>query len=266
MPSVILFGSESEALTIQAAVQSTNARFKYTDSDQSAIEWISIQKPDVVIVGRHEIEESLVLADKIWEQGFKGILIASIDDQVNVCQLAIAGYLCVLKESLCPEVSRIVQQLNLKTVEREKILVVDDLDTPRDVICSYVERLGFHTIGASSAAEAYDYVIKNSGGILAVLSDINMPKVSGIGLIKQIRAAQGISKIPIIVLTAYGTGECLYDSLVAGASGFLVKPPKKIDLERELQRARRINCGFAPARLVADHDFDKLQRLLETLS
>lgn len=119
------------------------------------------------------------------------------------------------------------------------ILVVEDQDGPRDIICTYIESLGYPKVkGCPSVPSAMQEL--NQGNFSCILTDVQMPGQTGRELIETVRANAKLKHLPIIVLTAFGTGDCLVDCLNAGASGFLVKPPKRKDLLRELQRAQRI--------------------------
>jgi FixJ family two-component response regulator len=71
-----------------------------------------------------------------------------------------------------------------------------------------------------------------------------------------------LKDIPVIALTAHGTMDCLFDCLAAGASGFLVKPPTKTAIRKELQKASRILVGRGAARLVRAEDVELLRESL----
>src|SRR5690606_29971959 len=103
--------------------------------------------------------------------------------------------------------------------------------------------------GVASAKEAITELTESPEGYHCVLTDVRMPEMTGRDLIEYMRGDQKLKTMPVIVLTAIGTIENLVDCLKAGASGFLVKPPKKDDILRELSRAFRIVAGGENPRL-----------------
>lgn len=144
-----------------------------------------------------------------------------------------------------------------------QIMVVEDLDAPRDIICAYVESLGFSQVeGKASAKEAMQALERNPRQYSCVITDIRMPEISGQKLIEFVRQHQNLSHLPIIALTAYGSVDCLVDCLKAGASGFLVKPPKKDDLSRELGRALRLVHEGKSPRLATSSEADSIRSML----
>jgi len=151
-----------------------------------------------------------------------------------------------------------------KTDEQLRILVVEDLLSPRDIICVFIESLGFRDVhGVGSAMEALKLLEENPDRFNCVITDIRMPEVTGKQLIEVIRKTKELKDLPVVVLTAYGTADILVECLGVGASGFLVKPPKKVDLLRELSRAIRINNGEEAARMVEAEEVEKLHDILE---
>jgi FixJ family two-component response regulator len=141
---------------------------------------------------------------------------------------------------------------------------VEDLESPRDIICVYLESLGFNDVsGVASAGEALALLEENPTKFSCVVTDIRMPQVSGAELIKKLRSDKRFSSLPIVVLTAYGTVDCLLDCLRNGASGFLVKPPKKSDMIREMGRAIRIRESGRHARLASAEEVEYVHDLLE---
>ncbi len=144
-----------------------------------------------------------------------------------------------------------------------KIMVVEDLDAPRDIICSYVESMGYAVVkDERSAAQALSHLELDPASVTCIITDIRMPDMNGKQLIEIVRQHPKLQHLPVIVLTAYGTADMLVDCLKAGASGFLTKPPKKADLVRELARAQRINRRKKSPRLATSDEADALREIL----
>jgi CheY-like chemotaxis protein len=139
------------------------------------------------------------------------------------------------------------------------ILVVEDLSSPREIIEMYLEHMGYPVKSVGSAKVALELLKEDPEGFFCVISDIRMPEMNGVDLIRAIRADQTIEDIPVIVLSAYGTGQLLIDCLDAGASGFLAKPPRREDIVRELGRARQVALGIEPVRLVESSRIEQVK-------
>jgi CheY-like chemotaxis protein len=97
-----------------------------------------------------------------------------------------------------------------------------------------------------------------------VITDLNMPNEGGVQLIEQVRADPRLSHLPIVVLTAHGTVDNLRASVVAGASGVLIKPPKKKVLAAELQKTERMLFNKQDPRLCYPNEFAELEDALVT--
>ena len=146
-----------------------------------------------------------------------------------------------------------------------RILLVEDLDSPRDIICAYIESMGFPEVdGLSSCKEALMRLENQPTRYSCIVTDLSLPGESGIDLIREVRRQDQLHHLPIIVLTAYSTVGNLVEALRAGASGFLVKPPKKQALRRELERARRLYFTRQNPRLCRPEDAHLLEEALHS--
>lgn len=151
--------------------------------------------------------------------------------------------------------------------KKKNICLVEDLDSPRFIISSYLEALSYgKVLGASGAHEAFNLLLAEPDSFFCVITDINMPEVSGIELIAKIRNTNETAHIPAIVLTSYGSMENLIECVKAGATGFLVKPPKKVALQTELEKAIRIIVNKQSPRICRPEDAHLLEHLLADIS
>lgn len=143
------------------------------------------------------------------------------------------------------------------------IMIIDDLESPREILCFYLESLGYPVCrGYSSAKEALCVLESERPRHTCVITDMQMPEINGKEFIRYVRAQPALCHLPIIVLTAYGTASCLVDCLKAGATGFLVKPPKKHDIVREINKASRVLELNADPALVRGSDTEQVEELL----
>ena len=106
----------------------------------------------------------------------------------------------------------------------KKIMVVDDSPTILQVLSFTLEDAGFEVIEASNGQDALD---KLSGLSLDMLiTDLNMPKMDGIELVREVRKIPEHRFMPILMLTTESQGAKKQMGKDAGASAWLVKPFK----------------------------------------
>lgn len=116
------------------------------------------------------------------------------------------------------------------------ILLVDDSAFMRNMIKKILHQVGVPintTFEANNGKEGYAILKKES--IDLVLSDINMPVLSGLDFIKLVRADQSIKDIPIIVVTTEGTDDVVKEAISVGADDFIRKPFSPEDLAGKIK-------------------------------
>lgn len=104
-----------------------------------------------------------------------------------------------------------------------KILAVDDSASMRQMVGFTLKGAGHDVVEACDGEEAFAIAQKQNGFDL-VISDINMPKMDGITLIKQLRALPSFKFTPILMLTTESSTEKKGEGKAAGATGWIVKP------------------------------------------
>jgi DNA-binding NtrC family response regulator len=113
----------------------------------------------------------------------------------------------------------------LKTLafkETSKILVVDDQDFLREMLCEYLKSQGFEVEQASNGQEAV--ALAGQQDFDGIFMDVRMPDVSGVDALKQLQES-GI-KTPVILMSGFGDVTSLEDAKALGAVNFLAKPFK----------------------------------------
>lgn len=110
--------------------------------------------------------------------------------------------------------------MNKKEFKNIKILYVEDEDNIRENAVFYLKRLFDIVFEAKDAFEALEIIEQKNPHI--IITDINMPKLNGLELIKNIRKKD--SKIAIIVLSAYTKTDYLLEAIELGLEKYLVKP------------------------------------------
>lgn len=103
------------------------------------------------------------------------------------------------------------------------VLVVDDYKTMVRIIRNLLKQLGFNDVDdAADGAEAYQKMEGRKYGL--VISDWNMPEMTGYELLKQVRGTDGMSKTPFIMVTAESKTENVIAAKKAGVNNYIVKP------------------------------------------
>ncbi|GBE05827.1 MAG TPA: response regulator [Nitrospirae bacterium] len=117
------------------------------------------------------------------------------------------------------------------------VMVVDDEDVIRDILCTYLEKKGYKTVDLPDGQSAISYVEKKTPDV--VLLDIKMPGMNGIKTCQKLsQALKPSSKTGIMMITGYGSPENMEKSFSSGAIDVIKKP---FDLEDVNQR---INIWF----------------------
>lgn len=104
-----------------------------------------------------------------------------------------------------------------------KVLVVDDFATMRKIVRNILKQIGFtNIVEADDGANALS-VIKDDQ-IDFVVTDWNMPNMTGLELLKNIRATEKAKNLPVLMVTAEGLSENVVDAVKAGVDNYIVKP------------------------------------------
>ena len=104
-----------------------------------------------------------------------------------------------------------------------KVLVVDDFATMRRIVKGVLKQLGFSKIvEAQDGSDALDMLKKEKIGL--IVSDWNMPNMTGLDLLKAVRGDDSLKGIPFVMVTAEGMKENVVEAVKAGVSNYVVKP------------------------------------------
>lgn len=106
-----------------------------------------------------------------------------------------------------------------------RILIVDDSKMTRDFYAYVLRSAGYDVIEAFDGADAIEKLYRNDD-IACIITDINMPNMDGLTMLRKIRTISDFAQIPVIVITTIDRPEEKLESLKAGASFYLVKPVK----------------------------------------
>ena len=120
-------------------------------------------------------------------------------------------------------------------IENTKFLVVDDFSTMRRIVRNLLKELGFSNV--QEAEDGVDALNKlRNEAFDFVVSDWNMPNMTGIELLRAIRADANLKHLPVLMVTAEAKKENIIEAAQAGASGYVVKPFTAVTLDEKLKK------------------------------
>jgi two-component system chemotaxis response regulator CheY len=123
----------------------------------------------------------------------------------------------------------------MNTAAELKFLIVEDFSTMRRIVRGLLKEMGCQNVeeaedGAIALrmlkAQKFDFVI----------SDINMPNMTGFDLLKAVKADEALKHLPVLMVTAEARKEDIVLAAQSGAAGYIVKPFTKATLEEKVQK------------------------------
>ena len=126
-----------------------------------------------------------------------------------------------------------------------KVLVVDDMPAMRSILRGMLEEIGFSQITEAEDGETAWQLIRDAASAARspadafglVIADWNMPKMSGVDLLRAIRALSFTRDLPFFMVTAEGDQSHLSGAVRAGVTDYVVKPFNARDLGQKIDKA-----------------------------
>lgn len=116
-----------------------------------------------------------------------------------------------------------------------KFLVVDDFSTMRRIVRGLLKEIGYQNCDeAEDGVEALSMLKVNKYDF--VVSDINMPNMTGFELLKAIKEDPNLKHLPVLMVTAEARKEDIVLAAQSGAAGYIVKPFTKATLEEKVMK------------------------------
>jgi two-component system chemotaxis response regulator CheY len=115
----------------------------------------------------------------------------------------------------------------------KKIMTVDDSPTIRQMLGIALKGAGYEVVEAENGKDALNKL--ESEQVSMLITDLNMPQMNGIDLIRSVRQSPGLRFLPIIMLTTETQEAKRLEGKAAGASGWIVKPFKPEQLLKVVQ-------------------------------
>jgi two-component system chemotaxis sensor kinase CheA len=127
-----------------------------------------------------------------------------------------------------------VAQAPLEKKQDNTILLVEDSDFFRTQVTRFLEEDGYTVLGAPDGEAGWETLVKNYAQVRAVVTDIEMPRLDGLGLARRIRGDGRTARLPIIALTSLAGDEDIARGTAAGIDDYQTK----LDRDRLLSRLR----------------------------
>lgn len=116
-----------------------------------------------------------------------------------------------------------------------KILIVDDFSTMRRIVKNLLRDLGFNNTQEADDGQTAWPMLQN-GNFDFLVTDWNMPIMTGIDLLKKVRADENLASMPVLLVTAEAKKEQIVEAAQAGVNGYVVKPFTAITLKEKIDK------------------------------
>jgi len=116
-----------------------------------------------------------------------------------------------------------------------KILIVDDFSTMRRIIKNLLRDLGFNNTSEADDGNTALPMLQN-GSFDFLVTDWNMPGMTGIDLLRAVRADENLSHMPVLMVTAEQKREQIVEAAQAGVNGYIIKPFTAQTLKEKLDK------------------------------
>ena len=103
-----------------------------------------------------------------------------------------------------------------------RVLVVEDDDAMRDLLVEELAEAGFQVQAAANGREGVERVRREPVDL--VITDVNMPNMDGLALVRELRRLPQYRGVPLLMLTTESSAERKQEGRAAGATGWIVKP------------------------------------------
>jgi DNA-binding response OmpR family regulator len=130
------------------------------------------------------------------------------------------------------------------------VLVVDDVEANRAILCRRLEKFGFQYVAADSGLAAL--VLLRQAVPDIILLDYMMPQMNGLEVLRELRREPATREVPVIMVTARTEGDAVIEALEAGADDYVTKPidfdvlrarmETQLDKRRNAHQLRRANA------------------------
>jgi DNA-binding response OmpR family regulator len=142
--------------------------------------------------------------------------------------------------------NQMIESRELNTDMGKRVLVVEDHHDTSFTICKLLKLEGYDVDHAIDGMAGYNSASIHHPDL--IVTDVQMPRMNGIDMIKRIRTQDELKAVPILVMSAYGR-RVISDAMSAGADGYIEKP---LDFEKFISRVKAILPGDGTTQAAAD--------------
>ncbi|MGB1557801.1 MAG: chemotaxis response regulator CheY [Oceanococcaceae bacterium] len=116
-----------------------------------------------------------------------------------------------------------------------RILIVDDFPTMRRIVRNLLTELGYTNMAEADDGQTALPMLK-SQDFDFLITDWNMPGMTGIDLLKAVRSDAKLARLPVLMVTAEASKEQIVEAAQAGVSGYIIKPFTAATLAEKIER------------------------------
>lgn len=118
------------------------------------------------------------------------------------------------------------------------ILVVDDFPTMRKIVKSVLKQLGYQNIVEAEDGQLALNILNTNANIEFIVSDWNMPNMTGIELLKTVRAHKDarIKALPFLMVTAEADKDNIVEAVKSGVNNYIVKPFNAATMKEKIDK------------------------------
>lgn len=117
-----------------------------------------------------------------------------------------------------------------------KILVVDDFPTMRKIIRQVLSQIGYRDVMEAQDGQMALEVLKQNPEVSFIISDWNMPNMTGVELLRAIRSDPIHHNVPFLMVTAEADKENIVEAVKNGANNYIVKPFNAVTLREKIEK------------------------------
>src|SRR5271169_4927501 len=120
-------------------------------------------------------------------------------------------------------------------VNQKTVMIIEDEPDAAELFAEMMRVSGFQVLKSYSSTPAMNMITREKPDV--IILDIMMPDISGLDILRDMRAKADLAKIPVVVVSAKGMPSDVREGLDAGASVYLTKPVGFADLRNAVERA-----------------------------
>lgn len=209
--------------------------------DASAVEILTLPCTQIIIAAKRShsrisIENpSVAFAMAFEDLGINWAWDVDLSQQQCQANIAEVPRQAVDESGMQDKSGRIELQQTSESPMSKRILTIDDSKTMRDMLMLTLAEAGFDVLQAVDGQDGLDVLVKERVDV--VITDINMPRMDGYEVIRQLRRNPSHKTTPILVLTTESEAEKKNLAREAGATGWMVKP---FDPDRLIATVRKV--------------------------